>query len=72
MLFSTPEEFSTYIELEAKRNNKSLIQTLVEFEEANDFGDEMLRKMIHPSLKGKLEEEFTQLGYIKSTSFSIL
>lgn len=55
--FKTSEEFSKYIETTAMKRGEPLIHTVLEFCEMNDIDENIIAKLISPSLKDKIQVE---------------
>lgn len=65
-IFQDPNEFSIYIETLAKEHHQTCLEALVDFIESRDIEIESLVDIISPSLKDKLQENFIEVGLMKS------
>lgn len=66
--FSNPEDFSIFIEREAKRKGIRYLETLMEYCENKDIDPSAVAKSITPSLKQKLQAEAEDLNLLKTKS----
>jgi len=63
--FNSPEEFSVFIELEAKRRGLGFFETLMDYCEEKDIEPVSVAKSITSSLKQKLQAEAEDLNLLK-------
>lgn len=66
--FPTPNKFSLMIESLSAEHGLSYVETIVQYCQTNDIDYDSVSKMISPTLKGKLEQEYMKLNMIKRTS----
>lgn len=66
--FNNPEEFSIFIEREAKRKRIGYLETLLEYCENKDIDPSSVGKSITTSLKQKIQAEAEDLNLLKTKS----
>ena len=63
--FNSAVEFSQYIEIRAKNEKATVLETLVAFIEEYEIEPEKVKNLISESLKNKLKMEYIDLGMLK-------
>lgn len=66
--FTNSEEFSIFIEKEAKRKNIGYLEALMEYCENKDIEPASIAKSLTPSLKQKIQAEAENLNLLKNKS----
>lgn len=69
--FNNPDEFSIFIEREAKRKRIGCLETLLEYCENKDIEPASLAKSITSSLKQKIQAEAEDLNLLKTKSLKL-
>ncbi len=64
LLFKDAASFSQFIEQTAKNEDRTCTSVLVEYCDEKDIEFEQIAKLISPSLKGKLQKEFSDIGLL--------
>lgn len=62
--FSSPNEFSQYIEAKALESEMTFLETLTEFCEQHSIDPNDIASKISSSLKDKLEQDFINARYL--------
>lgn len=68
LIFSSPTEFSKFIETKSYLTSNTLVDTLLDFLEKYDVEPEKIKNLISDSLQSKIKQEFIHNGLLKSTS----
>jgi len=66
--FNNPNDFSLYIEKEAKRKNIGCLEALIEYCEKKDIDPISVAKSLTSSLKQKIQAEAEDLNLLKTKS----
>lgn len=65
-IFQTANEFSLYIEKRAAENKSTVLETMIQFIDDYDVEPDLLKNLISQSLRDKLEQDFIDIGLMRS------
>jgi hypothetical protein len=68
LLFKDASSFSQFIEQTAINEERTCTSVLVEYCDDRDMEFEQIAKLVSPSLKGKLQKEFSDIGLLPEQS----